>query len=386
MKVNWNQKYTTISVYSFIVICLSIVFYSIVSEFSSFRVNLGETVSVLQPFLIGFVIAYLLNFILKFIELKGLKNFNSLKPKTKRIMALFFTYLTVILFFYIFIKFVFPQLANSLIGLVNNIPSYVYDMSDLFESSSKNILSLSPKYLDIVIEKWNEFLNYVLDFTTGLFPLFGELLKRVASSISNIILGIIVSIYVLIDKERFLGLGRKFTLAIFSDKTSSKILELTHRTNYIFGRFVSGKLLDSFIVGWITFFLLMIFKMPYATLISFIIGITNIIPFFGPFIGAIPSFFIILFVSPIKALWFLLIIIFIQQLDGNIIGPKILGDSVGISAFWILFSLLVFAKLFGIVGMLVGVPLFAVFYSIVKDIIESKLKKKGLPYETEEYM
>lgn len=386
MKVNWNQKYTTISVYSFIVICLSIVFYSIVSEFSSFRVNLGETVSVLQPFLIGFVIAYLLNFILKFIELKGLKNFNSLKPKTKRIMALFFTYLTVILFFYIFIKFVFPQLANSLIGLVNNIPSYVYDMSDLFESSSKNILSLSPKYLDIVIEKWNEFLNYVLDFTTGLFPLFGELLKRVASSISNIILGIIVSIYVLIDKERFLGLGRKFTLAIFSDKTSSKILELTHRTNYIFGRFVSGKLLDSFIVGWITFFLLMIFKMPYATLISFIIGITNIIPFFGPFIGAIPSFFIILFVSPVKALWFLLIIIFIQQLDGNIIGPKILGDSVGISAFWILFSLLVFAKLFGIVGMLVGVPLFAVFYSIVKDIIESKLKKKGLPYETEEYM
>lgn len=385
MKIKWNQKYTTIAVYSFIVICLSIVFYNIVSEFSSFKINLGEATSVFQPFIIGFVIAYLLNFILKFIENKGLKNFNSLKPKSKRMMGLFFTYLTVILFFYIFIKFVFPQLANSLIGLVNNIPSYVYDMSDLFESSSKNI-SLSPKYLGIVVEKWNEFLNYVLNFTTDLLPLFGDIVKRVASSISNIILGIIISIYVLIDKERFFGLGRKITFAVFSDRISSKILELTHRTNYIFGKFISGKLLDSFIVGWITFFLLMIFKMPYAILISFIIGITNVIPFFGPFIGAIPSFFIILFVAPVKALWFLLIVVFIQQLDGNIIGPKILGDSIGISAFWILFSLLVFAKLFGIVGMIIGVPIFAVFYSILKDFIESRLKKKGLPYETNKYM
>lgn len=385
MKIKWNQKYTTISVYSFIVICLSIVFYNIVSEYSSFKLNLGEAASVLQPFLIGFVIAYLLNFILKFIENTITQNFHTFNPKSKRLISLFFTYLTVILFFYIFIKFVFPQLANSIVGLVNNIPSYVYDMSDLFESSSKSI-HLSDKYLSIIIEKWNEFLNYILDFTTDLLPLFGDILKRVASSISNIILGVVVSIYVLIDKENFFGLGRKVTFAIFSDRTSSKVLELVHRTNYIFGKFISGKLLDSFIVGWITFFLLIIFKMPYATLISFIIGITNVIPFFGPFIGAIPSFFIILFVSPVKALWFLLIIIFIQQLDGNIIGPKILGDSLGISAFWILFSLLVFAKLFGIIGMIIGVPIFAVFYSILKDYIEGRLKEKGLPHETKKYM
>ena len=134
------------------------------------------------------------------------------------------------------------------------------------------------------------------------------------------------------------------------------------------------------------FTILTIFKMPYTILISVIIGITNIIPFFGPFLGAIPSFVIIMFVSPTKALWFLLIILIIQQLDGNIIGPKILGDSIGISAFWILFSLLVAGKLLGLVGMIIGVPLFAIIYSIIKDIVEFRLNKKGLPKETDDYI
>ena len=136
----------------------------------------------------------------------------------------------------------------------------------------------------------------------------------------------------------------------------------------------------------LTFVILTVFKMPYTILISVIIGITNIIPFFGPFFGAIPSFVIIMFVSPIKALWFLLIIFVIQQLDGNVIGPKILGDSIGISAFWILFSLLVAGKVLGLVGMIIGVPLFAIVYSIIKDIVEAKLRKKGLPTETDDYM
>ena len=136
----------------------------------------------------------------------------------------------------------------------------------------------------------------------------------------------------------------------------------------------------------LTFIILKITKMPYQTLVAFIIGLTNIIPFFGPFIGGIPSFFIILFVSPIKALWFALIVVIIQQIDGNIIGPKILGDSLGISAFWILFSLLVAGKLLGFIGLIIGVPLFVFIYSIVKDIIENRLEKKGLAKETEYYL
>ena len=139
------------------------------------------------------------------------------------------------------------------------------------------------------------------------------------------------------------------------------------------------------IIGILTLIILAIFKMPYMVLISVIIGITNVIPFFGPFIGAIPSAIIILFVSPIQALWFLIIVLVIQQVDGNIIGPKILGDSIGISAFWILFAILVAGKLFGLIGMIIGVPMFAVIYSIIKDIIEARLRYKGLPVETSHY-
>ena len=148
---------------------------------------------------------------------------------------------------------------------------------------------------------------------------------------------------------------------------------------------MTGKILDSLIIGILTFIVLKIVKMPYVTLVSFIVGITNIIPFFGPFIGAVPSFFIILFVSPVKAIWFLVIILIIQQIDGNIIGPKILGDSLGISAFWILFSLLVAGKIFGFIGMVIGVPLFVFIYSIIKDIVEYRLDKKGLPKDTDKY-
>ena len=159
-----------------------------------------------------------------------------------------------------------------------------------------------------------------------------------------------------------------------------------HRSSDTFGKFLSGKILDSLIIGILTFVILTIFKMPYTLLVSVIVGITNIIPFFGPFIGAIPSVIIILFVSPIKALWFLLIILVIQQIDGNIIGPKILGDSIGISAFWILFSILVAGKFLGLVGMVIGVPLFAVIYSIIKEVVESQLDKKGMKTKTEDYM
>ncbi|SUQ47665.1 AI-2 transport protein TqsA [Clostridium neonatale] len=157
-------------------------------------------------------------------------------------------------------------------------------------------------------------------------------------------------------------------------------------SNSIFGKFLIGKIVDSAIIGVLTFFILALCKMPYAILVSVIVGITNIIPFFGPFIGAIPSFIIILFISPVKALWFLVIIFIIQQLDGNIIGPKILGDSIGISAFWILFSILVAGKFLGLIGMVIGVPLFAVIYAIVKEIIEGKLKKKNMNYKTEDYL
>ncbi|MDZ7548367.1 AI-2E family transporter, partial [Clostridium perfringens] len=165
------------------------------------------------------------------------------------------------------------------------------------------------------------------------------------------------------DKDNLCALSKKVTFGLFPESYANELVKLVHKSNYTFGRFLVGKIIDSMIIGVLTFIILTIFKMPYTLLISVIVGITNIIPFFGPFIGAIPSFIIILFVSPVQALWFLLIIFLIQQLDGNIIGPKILGDTIGISAFWILFSILVAGKLLGVVGMIIGVPLFVIIYS-----------------------
>lgn len=387
MKVKWNEKYTTISIYSFLVICASILFYIITSQLGSFKIQVNKSLRILNPFIIGFAMAYLLNFILKFYENKVLVKgiFVGVKAKSKRIIGLLLTYISVILLFYLFMIFVFPQLTDSIIGLANDIPSYVNNISKLFNSIVKD-LNINSEYVEIAIEKWNDFINYFIKFVTNLIPMFGNFLKSMASSVWNIVLGLIISIYMLLDKEKFFALSKKITYAFFSEDTSNKILELTNRSNNIFGKFISGKILDSFIISILTFIILTIFKIPYSILVSFIIGITNIIPFFGPFIGAVPSFFIILFVSPIKAVSFLLIILIIQQIDGNIIGPKILGDSLGISAFWILFSLLISGKLFGFIGMVIGVPLFTIIYSIIKDIVEGKLDKKGLPVDSSEYM
>ena len=229
-------------------------------------------------------------------------------------------------------------------------------------------------------------MNYTISLLSSLLPVMGDMVKNVFSSLWNIILGIIISIYMLIDKEKLCALIKKITYATFSKEWTLKLIDLTRRTNDTFGKFIIGKIIDSTIIGILTFIILSIFDMPYTILISVIIGITNIIPFFGPFFGAIPSFVIIMFVSFPKAIWFLIIILIIQQLDGNIIGPKILGDSIGISAFWILFSLLIAGKVLGLTGMIIGVPLFAVVYSVIKEIVESNLKKKGLPIDTKDYV
>ena len=387
MKVDWNKKYTTIAVYGFIVVALSIIFYSILSEVNLFKIQMSKYSSALQPITIGFAMAYLFNFILEFIEahLLNFKLLNNSKGKFKRMIGLLLTYTVIFLLLYLFLNFIFPQLVSSITGLVSNIDIYVTNISNFIEEISDKYY-INEEYYDLFIEKWNEFVNNIVQFATNLIPILGNIVKGVFSSIWNIVLGVVVSTYLLIDKEKFIAIGRKVTTSIFSEKTASRIIELTKRADSIFGRFLSGKILDSLIIGILTFVVLRITKMPYTTLVAFIIGVTNIIPFFGPFIGAVPSFFIILFVSPIKALWFLLIVVIIQQIDGNIIGPKILGDSLGISAFWILFSLLVAGKIFGFIGLIIGVPLFVFVYSIIKDVVEERLKNRGLPVNTDEYL
>ncbi|WP_313758327.1 AI-2E family transporter [Tissierella sp.] len=387
MKINWNSKYTTISIYSFFVICASIIFYLIASEINLFQIKVGKAISIFMPFIIGFTMAYLFNFILKFYEenLLNFKIFNDLKPKIKRLIGLILTYATVVLLIYSFLKFIFPQVLSSIMGLVNDIPYYVSKITVLVNDFNSKY-EIQEEYYNFIVEKWTQYRESIIKFATDLIPILGNTVKNILSSIWNIVLGLIISIYLLTDKEKVMALSKKVTRALFSEVRANRLIELVNRGNNIFGKFLIGKILDSFIIGILTFVVVTMAKMPYTILISFIIGITNIIPFFGPFIGAIPSAIIILFISPVKAFWFLVIVLVIQQIDGNIIGPKILGDSLGISAFWILFSLLITGKLFGLLGMIIGVPLFVFIYSIIKEIVEDRLKKKGLPCETDKYI
>ena len=387
MNIDFNKKYTTAAIYASLVIFASILFYHAVKEFRDLTNVISVLISSISPFISGFIIAYLLNFMLSPIEkhLFNNKYIKKIDKKKRRTMSLTLTYAITFLTLFFFGKFVIPQLAESITKLINDIPMYLTNLNQTINTIAKD-LNIKEEQLAIIINKSSELIDFTIGFITDSIPLLGSIVKNFISSIWNVILGIIISIYLLADKEIFCASLKKITYALFPKKKALLLIDIAQKSNKTFGNFIIGKVIDSAIIGVLTFFTLVIFKIPYTVLIASIVAITNVIPFFGPFIGAIPSFIIILLASPTKALVFLIIILIIQQLDGHIIGPKILGESIGISAFWVLFSLLVAGKLLGITGMIIGVPLFAIILSIINDIINSKLAKKGLPKEVEVYI
>lgn len=387
MKINWNKKYTTIAVYSFIVIFLSIIFYLILSGIDRFNQVVTGYFSVMYPFIYGFIIAYLINYPLNFFtkQLNKVKFLKKIKQNKIHVIALILAYILSAILVYLFIAFILPQLVVSITGLVRRIPQYVGSTTEVINDITMDV-SLPPEVLEFIDNRWNEFAGFINEFAGKLVPSLLFFLRNTAQSFFNLFLGIVISVYMLAEKKRFINVAKKVNYGLFSESLSGKVMRISRKSHNIFRNFLGGKILDSAIVGVICYIVLSIANMPYILLVSFIVAVTNIIPFFGPFIGAIPSFIIIFFESPIKGFWFLVIIFILQQVDGNIIGPKILGDSLGISSFWILFAVLVSGKIFGFVGMVIGVPLFVLIYSIVKEIIEERLKSKGLPVETEQYI
>ncbi|MBC2575852.1 AI-2E family transporter [Peptostreptococcus canis] len=385
MKIDWNRKYTTIAVYAVIVICLGVSFYLSVTKFAKLSELTNTFLSIIKPFILGFALAYLLNFVMDFYERKIFKNNHNLKQKPKRFLSILLTYISLSVVILLFLKFVLPQVADSISILVKDFPNLVnqlYSHTDSFI----NEIDLTDASRAAVNQQINIIGKKAINFATNFVPYFANFFINIVMSIWNMVLGLIISIYILADKEGFYALCKKFISAVFTDEKTERILYITRLSNEILGKFIVGKIVDSVIIAFITFIILSITNMPYKILLTFIIGITNIIPFFGPFIGAIPSILIVLLVDPIKALWLAVIIFFIQQLDGNIIGPKILGGSIGISSFWILFSLLLAGKFFGIIGMIFGVPIFAIIHTIVGESINAKLIKKGLPTDKNEYI
>ncbi|XZH78883.1 AI-2E family transporter (plasmid) [Clostridium perfringens] len=387
MKIDWNKKYTTIAMYVFLVVVSCLFVFLTISNFDSIRSWWNKFVTMMHPFIIGVVLAYLLNFILNLYErvLFSYKPFNLMSPKVKRGLGILCAYISALMLIMLFFAFVLPQVIDSINGLISSIPKYLSNIS-VYATEISNKIYVPQEQMDLLVTAINDSVNSIIAFIANLLPIIIDKAFSVTSSILNIVMGIIISIYILIDKERFAALSKKIAYAILDKQRVIKLIDFIKYSENIFSRFIGGKILDSAIIGVLTFIILVIAKIPYTVLIAVIIGVTNVIPVFGPFIGAIPCVIILFFIDPSKALWFILIIIIIQQIDGNIIGPYILGDSVGVSAFWILFSVLIFSKMFGIVGMVIGVPIFAVFYSLIKTIVEEKLKKKRLPLKTEDYL
>lgn len=352
--------------------------------------------NILKPFVYGLVIAYLMNPLVLFFDknvymvlldnvIKSPKNQDK-KIKISRFLSLFTSTFVFVAVLITCFNFIIPEILSSIETLFSNINTYLSNSRELlikiFGGSESAREFINDNY-GLITDYLNTWLNSgALD---NIVTILGNGIVGTLKFVYNVVIGYVISIYMLFDKEKFKAQIKKILYTFFSNDRVNLILENVRYTDSIFGNFFVGKLIDSLIVGIICLVVMLILDMPYALIISVIVGVTNIIPYFGPFIGAIPSALLLLIVNPTKAIIFLIFIFILQQIDGNIIGPKILGSKIGLSSFWVLFSLLIFGGLFGVVGMIIGVPIFSILYSFINGLIKRRLSQKHLPEDSKAY-
>lgn len=371
---------------SFAVIAAAILVAFIFLNLSIFISFTSKILVALEPIFLGLLFAYLLSPLVKtiddYISSKVIEIISEKVYKIKdkknasRVLAIFLTYLLAFLMIVLFIKFVIPSLFDSLNMMITNIPIYLNNIY----SYLKGLLKDNPELMNLV-DNWN---TNILDMIAGMMlPSMDMIIQNITTGISsvfkwilNIAIGLIVSVYLIYDKDQFIEGSKRVLQAILPKKFYDTTMTTLGYTDKIFGGFMVAKIIDSLIIGVLTFIVLWIFKIPYALIISVIVGVTNIIPYFGPFIGALPSAALLLMIDPTKSLIFCILILIIQQFDGNILGPKLIGNRTGIKSFWVLFSILLFGNLFGFIGMIFGVPVFAVIYSVLNNLIDKRLDKR----------
>ncbi|MCL2517002.1 MAG: AI-2E family transporter [Oscillospiraceae bacterium] len=394
MKINWDKKYLTITVYACIISAVSVLLVFACINFKYIIDFISRFFRLASPLMYGFIIAYLFNPLMKFCESK-FKFIERKKPhkKLKRILSMVITYLLFTIIFVLFIALVVPQIVSSYNDLQAKLVDYFNSTQALIENlaeSSALIKTIYDRIIEFVdINKITDSLVEILQGTyvviQNITPYISNFVINIFGQFINVLLGIIFSIYFLASKEKLNAQIQKTMYAFIKKTNVEKIVEFGKFTDKTFGGFIVGKILESVIVGVVTFVILALINMPYYPLVALIVGVTNVIPFFGPFIGAIPSAFIIFIADPAYTIWFTIIIVVIQQLDGNILGPKILGNKTGLSAMWVIVAIIVMGGLYGIVGMFIGVPIFAVLYAVLKSFAEKRLAKKELPINTEDY-
>ncbi|MDO5491801.1 MAG: AI-2E family transporter, partial [Bacillota bacterium] len=351
--------------------------------------------NVLAPFIYGLVMAYLICPIYNATVRGTYSLLNRGEMKLKHDMELSKSVGTVVSVLVILIVLggvfwmIIPGLINSIVNIVDILPGATKKMSLWIEMKLSRLPvdeATLDSWLDNLMERTLEFVTkIVLPHSQSLASSVSQGVMGVMGFLMDFVIGIIISVYFLNSKDTFLAQIKKVIVASFREKTAEEIFHGAAYTNRTFGGFISGKIIDSIIIGIICFLVMSIFHWEYALLISCIVGLTNIIPFFGPFIGAIPSTLLLLMVSPIHAVYFIIFVLFLQQFDGNILGPKILGESTGLESFWVLFAVLVGGGLFGFIGMVIGIPVFAVIYYYLGRALNHQLRKKGYSTDLNDY-
>ena len=397
-RFRWDKKYLYWGITGFCVIACAILFFMALNYISALGTAVKTLVKILSPFIWGLVICYLLAPLMRALERGAFlplgrrlyqKSKKSNGERFARNLSVLVSEIIMLALMAALVYLILPQLYSSLETIVVNSNTYIANVTNWVTKMLEDYPEIE-RYASQLLGTVN---TNLMDWIQGtVLPELGSLVTNVTTGVYyvlmgvyNLVIGIIVSVYILSNLEGFTASAKRMLYSLFPVETAEKIREGLAFTDRTFMGFINGKLLDSAIIGLICYIVCAILKMPYALLVSVIVGVTNVIPFFGPFIGAVPSAIIILMVSPLKCLIFIVFIIILQQVDGNIIGPKILGSSIGINGFWVMFSIILGAGLFGFWGMLLGVPVFVVIYTAINSRIERRLKENDLPWRVEEY-
>ena len=380
---------------AFIVIVACVIVAEIVINLSSIRDTLRVLIRVMAPVFYGLGIAYLLDPIVERLQLvlrppmeKRLKKPGRAETLSRGLSVLLAMVLLVLVVWAL-LAMVLPQLLDSLNTIIGNLPVYYNTLSTWVSDLISDNIEMADFTGEVMDTVYDYFTNYL---TSSLLPRVQSMVVSLTSSavsivraLVNLVIGLIISVYLLLGKDRFLAQAKKLSYALLGERRGGYLCNVCTFANQAFGGFIGGKIIDSIIIGVLCFIGLSLMKMPYTLLISIIVGVTNIIPFFGPYLGAVPSALLLLVIDPLHALYFIIFILILQQVDGNIIGPMILGDATGLSGFWVVVSILVFGSFWGVLGMILAVPLFAVIYKLLQELANRLLRNRGLSTATDDY-
>lgn len=377
-KIKWNKANTLAAIYACGVLILTLTGVSIIVNIRALYGWFAEFFSTISPIVYALVLAYVINPLLKFFERQLLSRLRikrrNLAPRIRRILSLLVTYASLGLLLFLIGLLVVPQIVGNYETIIQNTSTYLVSAVDAIG----DFLGLDS---EDVLELENSINSYETDFLAYLATIASSLVIEIL----KFLLGLFVSFFVLLYKEKLVAITKKFLASTLSAKRFNNVLSVVRLTDRTFGRFFVGKIFDSLIIGVLSFIVFWIFRMPYYPLLSVIVCVTNVIPYFGPIIGAVPCVILVMTEGMGKAVAVAIMILIIQQLDGNVIGPKILGNATGLSSLWVVVSITVIGSFFGFIGMLVAVPLFSVVYTLIKERTERILKKRGLPTETSAY-